>query len=569
MIKELAHKRGNGQASVARQPHVSSTGASPQADPFAQAQLPPRHQWPEMPLTLRELLQPDHLNCVDALLERHRDGPAAERIALHGEQSAWTWTELAQQVDRITGVLRDDLKLCAGARVLVRGENSPMTVAVLLAVWKAGAIAVPTMPLLRAGELQFMLDKAKVDALLCSASLASETALLERPPRHQLTWGSWAKEGSQEGPREGPQEGLEARMARQPTRCASSRTRADDVCLIAFTSGSTGIPKATMHFHRDLLAVADCVAKHLLGCDRNDVFVASSSLGFTFGLGALLLFPLRLGAATVLLDRPTPERMLDAIDRFGVTRCFSVPTFYRQMAALASRRGTTLRTCVSAGEALAPATRNAWRHATGIELVDGIGSTEMLHIFAATEPGTTPPVGALGRAVPGYEVDVLDSDGRPVAAGLTGRLAVRGPTGCRYLDDPRQREYVQGGWNLTGDAARIDKDGWLYHLGRMDDLIISAGYNIAAPEVEHALLAHPQVAECAVVGQPDPERGQVVEAHVVLAPGCSATEALVRALQDWVKARIAPYKYPRRVHFVQTLPRTESGKLQRFRLRLP
>jgi 2-aminobenzoate-CoA ligase len=529
------------------------------ADPFARDHLPLRELWPEMPLTLPELLQPDHLNCVDALLQRHAGGALAERTALVGEQGAWTWTELAGQVDRLVGVLRNDLGLVAGARVLVRGENGLMTAAALLAIWKAGCIAVPTMPLLRAAELQFMLDKARVDAMLCSATLQAEAAALRRPPRHLVIWAS------------GADDALEARMARQSARCESTRTLAYDTCLIAFTSGSTGVPKATMHAHRDLLAVADCVGMRLLGCTSSDVFAGSSSLGFTFGLGALLLFPLRAGATAVLLDRPSPERMLAAIEQYGVTRCFSVPTFYRQLAPLAKGRVASLRTCVSAGEPLAPPTRAAWREATGQDLVDGIGSTEMLHIFAAScsEGGHTsaPPAGALGRAIPGYEVSVLDAQGQPVPPGVTGRLAVRGPTGCRYLDDARQREYVQRGWNITGDAARMDGNGWIYHLGRIDDLIISAGYNIAAPEVEHALLAHAAVAECAVVGHPDAQRGQVVEAHVVLAPGCTASDELAQALQDWVKARIAPYKYPRRVHFTDALPRTESGKLQRFRLR--
>ena len=356
-------------------------------------------------------------------------------------------------------------------------------------------------------------------------------------------------------------------MARQPAAFSAPDTAADDVCLISFTSGTTGVPKGTMHFHRDLLAICDCFARHTLGAVGDDIFIGTPPLAFTFGLGGLLLFPLRVGASAVLLEKLSPEALLAAIQQHRASVCFTAPTFYRQMAQLAPGFDlSSLSRSVSAGEALPLATRAAWQAATGLALIDGIGATEMLHIFISAAGDQVHP-GATGKPVPGYVACILDQDGQPVGPGIVGRLAVKGPTGCRYLDDPRQRDYVHQGWNLTGDAYEMDADGYFHYRSRLDDMIISAGYNIAGAEVEEALLQHPAVAECAVVGRQDAERGQVVEAHVVLKPGIDASGETARALQEFVKAQIAPYKYPRVVRFREQLPRTETGKLQRFKLR--
>ena len=364
---------------------------------------------------------------------------------------------------------------------------------------------------------------------------------------------------------------LEARMAAHDDPFEAPDTAADDVCLISFTSGTTGVPKGTMHFHRDLLAICDCFPRHTLRSRLEDVFIGTPPLAFTFGLGGLLLFPLRVGASAVLLERLSPESLLAAIREHRATVCFTAPNYYRQMAQLAARMEAgslrSLSRSVSAGEALPIATREAWKLATGLDMIDGIGATEMLHIFISAAGAETRP-GATGKPVPGYQACILDEQGRPVGPGVVGRLAVKGPTGCRYLDDPRQRNYVQDGWNITGDAYEMDADGYFYYRSRLDDMIISAGYNIAGAEVEEALLHHPAVAECGVVGRPDEERGQVVEAHVVLKPGVTASGELAAALQEFVKARIAPYKYPRVVRFREQLPRTETGKLQRFKLRM-
>jgi 2-aminobenzoate-CoA ligase len=358
-------------------------------------------------------------------------------------------------------------------------------------------------------------------------------------------------------------------MERHEAPFAPVDTAADDVCLISFTSGTTGIPKGTMHFHRDVLAICDCFPPHTLGSREDDVFIGTPPLAFTFGLGGLLLFPLRVGAAAVLLEKLTPESLLAAIARFRATVCFTAPTFYRQMTPLASQVDLgSLRKCVSAGEALPLATRDGWRAATGIDMIDGIGATEILHIFISASGADIRP-GATGKPVPGYRACVLDAEGRPVGPGVIGRLAVKGPTGCRYLADARQRDYVLDGWNLTGDAYEMDADGYFYYRSRTDDMIISAGYNIAGAEVEDVLLRHPAVLECGVVGRPDEERGQIVEAHVVLNPGFDASPAMARTLQDFVKQHIAPYKYPRAVRFTDKLPRTATGKLQRFKLREP
>ncbi|QGZ41767.1 2-aminobenzoate-CoA ligase [Pseudoduganella flava] len=535
-----------------------STAAAPSGhvDPFARAHLPPPELWPELLFDLPELRYPPRLNCVAELLDRHVAAGQGARPALCDEHERWTYAQLQQQVDRIAHVLRGRLGLVPGNRVLLRGANTPLMAAAILAVLKAGLIAVPTMPLLRTRELGTIIAKAQVDAVLCAASLRAELdAVPGLPPA--VYFGPGADDASS----------LEALMAQAPAAFEACDTAADDVCLISFTSGTTGVPKGTMHFHRDVLAICDCFPRHTLRTQPSDLFIGTPQLAFTFGLGGLLLFPLRVGACAVLLEKLTPETLLQAIARHRATVCFTAPTFYRQMAPLAARYDlSSLRATVSAGEALPVATRDAWQRATGLAMIDGIGSTEMLHIFISAAGADIRP-GATGKPVPGYQACILDAQGKPVGPGVVGRLAVKGPTGCRYLADPRQKDYVCDGWNLTGDAYEMDADGYFIYRSRTDDMIISAGYNIAGPEVEDALLRHPAVAECGVVGRDDEERGQVVEAHVVLRPGFDGTPALAAELQEFVKSSIAPYKYPRRVLFAPALPRTETGKLQRFRLR--
>ena len=536
-------------------------------DGFARANLPPPGQWPDFHFDLPQLRYPERLNCVTELLDRAVERGGAERIALIGEHAGehggeherLTYAQLLARVDRIAHVLRRDLGLVSGNRVLLRGANTPTMAACILAVFKAGMVAVPTMPLLRARELGKIIDKAKVDAVLCAAGLRGEIDALEGAAP-VVCFGASAGAGAEAG-------SLESHMARHDDRFAPCDTAADDVCLISFTSGTTGVPKATMHFQRDVLAVCDCFPPHMLGSTPDDIFIGTPPLAFTFGLGGLLLFPLRVGAAGVLLEKPSPEILLAAIERHGATVCFTAPTFYRQMAALAPRFDLShLRCSVSAGEALPLATRDAWRAATGLEMIDGIGATELLHIFISAAGDQVRP-GATGKPVPGYQACILDDDGVEVGIGVVGRLAVKGPTGCRYLADERQCEYVVNGWNLTGDAYERDCDGYYHYRSRTDDMIISAGYNIAGVEVEEVLLRHPAVAECAVVGYGDAERGQVVTAFVVLRDGVGASQAMAGALQDFVKQTIAPYKYPRSVRFLDRLPRTETGKLQRFKLR--
>jgi 2-aminobenzoate-CoA ligase len=443
--------------------------------------------------------------------------------------------------------------------VLLRGPNSPMMVAAYLAVIKAGAVVVATMPLLRAKEIAYPLTKAKIRLALCDHRLAEDmekARALAGDLERVVYWG------------DGTAEALEALMAKPGYETfAPCDTASDDVCLIAFTSGTTGEPKGTMHFHRDILATCDSYGRHVLRPNAEDRFIGSPPLAFTFGLGGLVLFPMRAGAATILIEKATPDDLLAAIARFGATVCFTAPTAYRAMLAKLSEHDiSSLRKCVSAGEALPKATFEAWLAATGIKILDGIGATEMLHIFIGSPEGEIRP-GATGRPVPGYETCVVDADGNEVAPNTIGRLAVRGPTGCRYLADKRQQQYVQNGWNVTGDTYLMDEDGYFWYQARSDDMIISAGYNIAGPEVEAALLAHPAVAECGVVGAPDEERGQIVKAYVVLRPGLSGEPALTKVLQEHVKATIAPYKYPRAVEYVTQLPRTQTGKLQRFELR--
>ena len=526
-------------------------------DGFARAHLPPPDAWPDFLFELPELQYPERLNCASALLDGAITRGWGARTALIGARERLSYAELLAQVDRIAHVLRHDLGLATGSRVLLRGANCPMMAACILGVIKAGCIVLPTMPLLRARELRAIADKARINAVLCADGLMDEVDALglEAPV---LVFGAPAPDAP---------DALEARMARHDAPFIAADTARDDVCLISFTSGTTGIPKGTMHFHRDVLAICDCFPRHMLEACADDIFIGTPPLAFTFGLGGLLLFPLRVGGAGVLLERLSPEALLAAIADYRATVCFTAPTFYRLMAAQADRFDlTSLRASVSAGEPLPLATRDAWQAATGLAMIDGIGATELLHIFIASAGASIRP-GATGKPVPGYQACILDADGVPVGPGVIGRLAVKGPTGCRYLDDERQGDYVQGGWNITGDAYEMDADGYFYYRSRTDDMIISAGYNIAGAEVEEALLHHPAVAECAVVGRLDPERGQVVEAHVVLRAGRVGSHELACELQEFVKAQIAPYKYPRAILFKEKLPRTETGKLQRFKLR--
>ena len=532
--------------------------SSAHVDRFAQRHLPPRQQWPEFLFDRPELQFPEQLNCATELLDRWVDRGLGDRLCVQGTGVRWSYAELQAQANRIARVLVEDLGLVPGNRVLLRGANSPMLAACWFAVVKAGGIAVGSMPLLRAKELTQIIAKAEITHALCDARLAEEL-VLARPNCPTLTQllHFHTPDGG----------GLEARAAAKPASFDNARTSKDDTCLIAFTSGTTGQPKGTMHFHRDVMAACACWPRHVLRPTADDVFIGSPPLAFTFGLGGLLLFPLSVGASTVLLEKPSPEALPAAIAAYRATICFTAPTSYRAMAAqLGSHDLSSLKKCVSAGEALPAATRALWRQASGIEMIDGIGSTELLHIFISHDESHAKP-GATGTAVPGYQACVIDDEGRPLPRGQVGRLAVKGPTGCRYLADERQAQYVQHGWNVTGDAYLVDDDGCFVYQARIDDMIISGGYNIAGPEVESALLLHPKVAECGVIGVADEERGQIVKAFVVPSAGVEPGETLARELQDFVKQTIAPYKYPRAIEFRTALPRTETGKLQRFRLR--
>jgi 2-aminobenzoate-CoA ligase len=532
---------------------------SAHVDTFARDNLPAPEQWPQFLFKLPELNYPDRLNCVSAFVDDWVAAGEGSRDCLMSPHERLSYADLAERVNRIANVLTRDLGIVPGNRVLLRGPNCPMMVAAYFAVIKAGAVVVATMPLLRAKEISFPLTKAEIRLALCDIRLADEmekarplAPVLERI----VYWGS------------GADDGLEAMMRKDGyERFTACDTASDDVCLIAFTSGTTGVPKGTMHFHRDMLAICDTFGKYVLRAEPSDRFIGSPPIAFTFGLGGLVLFPLRVGASTILLERASPDDLLPAIANLRATICFTAPTAFRAMLGkLSGFDLASLRKSVSAGETLPAATFEAWAAATGIRIIDGLGSTEMLHIFVGSREEDM-RAGATGKPVPGYEARVIDENGQEAPRGTPGRLAVRGPTGCRYLGDKRQTEYVQNGWNVTGDTYVQDADGYFRYQARSDDMIISAGYNIAGPEVETVLLTHQAVAECGVVGQPDDERGQIVKAYVVLNQGFAADVALTRALQDYVKATVAPYKYPRAIEYVTSLPRTETGKLQRFELR--
>jgi 2-aminobenzoate-CoA ligase len=527
-------------------------------DTFARDNLPPREQWPELIFELPELQYPARMNCAAELLDGAVARGWGDRIAIRAPDGQCTYRQLMAQANRIASVLVREMGLVPGNRVLLRGPNNPMMAACWLGVMKAGGIVVATMPLLRAKELTDIVTKAEVTHALCDRRLADElhAARPACPTLKSIRY--WYDDAP---------DSLDALAAKQSGAFVNCPTAAEDVALIAFTSGTTGKPKGTVHFHRDVIAMCDLFPKSCLRTEPDDIFCGTPPLAFTFGLGGMLCFPLRAGASTTLVERLTPETLLKTVQDFRATVCFTAPTFYRQMVPLVAKYDiSSLRKCVSAGEALPDATRQAFKQATGIEIIDGIGATEMIHIFVSHTPESVRR-GATGYAVPGYRATVLDEDGKPCPPGAVGRLAVKGPTGCRYLADDRQRAYVQDGWNVTGDAYLMDADGYFFYQARTDDMIISAGYNIAGPDVEAALMQHEAVAECGVVAAPDEERGQIPKAYVVLKPGYAGDAAMARALQEFVKASIAPYKYPRAIEFLSALPRTETGKLQRFRLR--
>jgi 2-aminobenzoate-CoA ligase len=539
--------------------HTNVLGPSGHVDTFGRDNLPPRSEWPD--LVLDGFEYPEYLNAAVELTDRVVDQGMGDNTALIGNGRRRTYKELADWTNRLAHALTEDYGVQPGNRVLIRSANNPAMVACWLAATKAGAVVVNTMPMLRAGELTKIVDKAEIGIALCDTRLMDELVACAKDSEHlQKVIGF---DGTANHDAE-----LDRVALNKPVRYDAVPTGRDDVALLGFTSGTTGEPKATAHFHRDLLIIADGYAKEVLGVTPDDVFVGSPPLAFTFGLGGLAVFPLRFGAAATLLEDASPPNMVEIIETYKATVCFTAPTAYRAMLAATDAGAdlSSLRAAVSAGETLPAPVYDSWMEKTGKPMLDGIGATELLHIFISNRFGDS-RAACTGTPVGGYEAKVVDDDMNEVERGTVGRLAVRGPTGCRYLADDRQQRYVVDGWNLTGDSFVQDADGYFHFAARSDDMIISSGYNIAGPEVEAALLSHPDVVECAVIGLPDEARGQIVQAHVVLTEGAERSDATVVALQDHVKGTIAPYKYPRSVVFADALPKTQTGKIQRFKLR--
>jgi 2-aminobenzoate-CoA ligase len=523
-------------------------------DSFVSDRLPPPELLPEFRFDLPELKYPERLNAAAELLR----GGAPDALAVINDHGRWSYAELDDFSGRIARLLVDEEGLVPGNRVLLRGPNSYTMFAAWLGVLKAGGIVVATMPLLRPGEIATVIERAAIShAIVDSRFIGDFRQAVEQTHfvKHIVKYDGDYGKGE-----------LETRTASLQPLLPLDTAR-DDPALVAFTSGTTGVPKGCVQFHRDVLAPCDTFAKHLVDPRPGDVFLTSAPMAFTFGLGITPMFPLRFGAASATIEQGGPEKLLEAIVKLGVTHLGTAPTAYKAMLSQPALNDAlkTLRYCISAGEHLPEATWRAWKDRTGIAITDGIGSTEMMHIFIAAAGDDIRP-GATGKAVPGYTATVLDEAGNPMDEGV-GRLAIKGPTGCRYLDDPRQRDYVVNGWNVTGDTYRRDADGYYWYLARSDDMIVSSGYNIGAPEVENALLSHPAVAECAVIGVPCLERGQKVKAFVVLAADAEPSDELVAELQAHAKTQIAPYKYPREIEFVDGLPKTATGKLRRSELR--
>ncbi len=534
-------------------------GPTAHSDSFTRDNLPPSELWPE--LKMDEFDYPEYLNVGVELTDAMVEKGFGDHTALIGNGRRRTYKELSDWSNRLAHALVEDYGVQPGNRVLIRSANNPAMVACWLAATKAGAVVVNTMPMLRAGELGQIIDKAEISLALCDTRLMDElTAAAENTAYLEKVVGF---DGTANFDAE-----LDRVALNKPVRFEAVKTGRDDVALLGFTSGTTGEPKATMHFHRDMLVIADGYAKEVLGVTPEDVFVGSPPLAFTFGLGGLAIFPLRFGAAATLLETASPPDMIQIIEKYRATICFTAPTAYRVMLRAMDEGAdlSSLRAAVSAGETLPAPVYDEWLAKTGKPMLDGIGATEMLHIFISNRFGDS-KAACTGKPVSGYVAKVVDGDMNEVARGEVGFLAVKGPTGCRYLADDRQQKYVRNGWNLTGDSFFQDEDGYFHFAARSDDMIISSGYNIAGPEVEAALLAHESVVECAVIGVPHEERGQIVEAHVVLTEGVEAIDTTMKILQDHVKATLAPYKYPRSVKFVTELPKTQTGKIQRFRLR--
>ena len=540
--------------------------ASGHVDTFARDNLPPESLWPEMDYgVLPELAAyPSRINSGAVLIDEMAQGAQAERPAIYYGEALWSYRTLLENANRIASVMTDRFGLVPGGRVLVRSSNHPTLVAACLGVLKAGGVVIPTMPVMRERELAYVLDKARVGFAICDARLSADLLVAAKASKsleNVVLFGSDEPDG------------LEALMAEASPEFRNADTAADDVALIGFTSGSTGTPKGTVHFHRDLLAVADTFPKYLFGLTPDDIVCGSPQIAFLYGFCAFITDALRFGASSVLLERGTPRDLLEAIEGYEATVCFSTPSGYKQMLDIAEGYDLgSLRACIAGGEPLEPSVFRGWRERTGVEIINGLGISELLHIFISASGEEIRP-GKIGRAAPGYQVRVVDDDMRDTAPGEVGQMIVKGPTGCRYLDDlERQRNYVRDGWNMTGDLCRMDAEGYISFEARTDDMINTGGYNVSGLEVEAVLLEHPRVRECAVVGSPNLERGEIVKAFVVLSGDASADSpqaqgALVRELQDFVKSQLAPYKYPRAVEFLESLPLTATGKIQRGALR--
>jgi 2-aminobenzoate-CoA ligase len=530
-------------------------------DTFVRDHLPPEKLWPEMDYgALPELAAyPPRMNAGVELIDRMARGEQAHRPAIHFGDTFWTYADLLANANRIASLITGEFGFVPGMRVLLRSSNHPMLVAACLGVLKAGGILVPTMPVLRERELVYVIEKAKIQYAICDIRLAADLKSAGRKSDFLNRILCFGDESSG---------GLESLMANSPDAFENADTSADDVALIGFTSGSTGTPKGTVHFHRDLIAAADTFPRHLFGIRPEDIVCGSPQIAFLYGFCAFITDTLKFGGSAVLLERGTPEALLEAVDRYKATVCFSTPSGYGQMLGVAGDFNlSSLRACIAGGEPLAPAVFNEWKEKTGVEIINGLGISELLHIFISASGKNIRP-GTIGKAVPGYRVRVVDDAMEDSPPGEVGQMIVKGPTGCRYLDDlDRQRNYIRDGWNMTGDLCRVDEDGYISFEARSDDMINTGGYNVSGLEVEAVLLEHPRVRECAVVGSPDSLRGEIVKAFVVLSKKGESPEDTARELQEFIKSQLAPYKYPRAVEFVEELPLTPTGKIQRGALR--
>ncbi len=509
---------------------------------------------------------PRQYNAADDLIGRNLAAGRGDKVAVIDDRGATTYRQLAERMARFANAI-ESLGIEMEDRVLLALHDTVDFPTAFLGAIKAGAVPVPVNTLLTGDDFAYMLDDSRARLLVVSQALLPVFApiLAGRPHLRRVVVSGDEGQGHPL---------LSELLAQASAEHRSAPTTRDDVAFWLYTSGSTGAPKGALHLQTDLACTAELYGRQVLGIAESDTVFSAAKLFFAYGLGNGLTFPFYVGATAVLMaERPTPEAVVRVLRRHRPTIFYGVPTLYASLLAydgLPAAGEIPLRRCTSAGEALPADIWRRWRDRMGVEILDGLGSTEMLHIFISNRPGEARP-GTSGKPVPGYRVRLVGEDGQPVPRGEIGELQIAGPTSAvaYWNQRDKSRATFQGEWTRSGDKYIEDEDGYFTYCGRGDDMLKVSGIYVSPFDVESALCSHEAVLEAAVVGEEDENRLVKPKAYVVLKPGRTADEALARALQLHVKERLAPYKYPRWIEFRAELPKTATGKIQRYRLRAP